>query len=706
MALSTNNNGESHILQSMTEIKALWKSGSLLIAQTKCRELVQNAPDFFQAQFHLGNISYEMDDLETAIEAYTEAIRLQPSQAEVHNNLAVAYAKHGESRLAITTFKNAIRIKPDQASALKNLSNIFVAEQNYDKAAETLRLADTARPNNAETLRLLYPILMKVGKSRECLGVLGRLLKHEPNDVDALVACGAALYGRRKYDQALDHFSRALEIDPTRLDIQFHLAEIMEQNGHHQHARVIFRDLLKSDIDDEVKRILRLRITCVLPIIAESRVSITEQRKAIWEVLTEGPDGTISNPHAVGGRTNFFLAYQGLNDRKLQESFSHFYLSGCPALSYTSPHCKNYRYDKSSERIRLAVVSSFMYDHTVGHLNRGLIENLDRNRFELVLVRCPLIPESEPMADYLASISDSVLDVPDDLEEARSLIANVQADILYYPEIGMEDMVYFLAFARLAPVQCVGWGHPVTTGIPNVDYFVSVADMEPEDSDLHYSEKLIRLKGLSICYAQPPAPPEIEKENFGIDPNFRVYLCAQSLFKVHPDFDRIIAHLLEQDMEGIVYFIGLTKTINHQFLDRLKRSLGKNMDRVRIIPRVSSQMFLSLLQAADVVLDVPNWSGGKTSLESFAMGTPIVHWPGKFMRGRHTLALYKCMGITDCVVDSAEAYVETASQLARQNKFRAYIRQRIKENSYKLFDNVSTIRELENFFKLALIEVD
>jgi hypothetical protein len=45
--------------------------------------------------------------------------------------------------------------------------------------------------------------------------------------------------------------------------------------------------------------------------------------------------------------------------------------------------------------------------------------------------------------------------------------------ILFFQDIGMEHMSYFPAFARLAHVQCVSFGHPDTTGIPNVDYFVS-----------------------------------------------------------------------------------------------------------------------------------------------------------------------------------------------------------------------------------------
>ena len=270
---------------------------------------------------------------------------------------------------------------------------------------------------------------------------------------------------------------------------------------------------------------------------------------------------------------------------------------------------------------------------------------LDRKRFSITLLRSPIIPVDDPMTRAIAALADEVIDLPDNLAAARILVAETEADLIYFPEIGMEDLVYFLAFARSAPVQVVGWGHPVTTGIPNVDVFLSVTDMEPEDTSTHYSERLIALDGLSLCVSPPLMDKTIpDRESFGLDPDWPAYFCAQSLYKIHPEFDPVVAAILDKDKEARTYFISIRNQSDDIFLSRLERVVGSNMDRVHLIPRIPSKEFLLLLKSADVLLDVPHWSGGKTSLESLAAGTPIVHWPGRFMRGRHTLAFYKRMG--------------------------------------------------------------
>src|SRR5208337_1279441 len=95
-----------------------------------------------------------------------------------------------------------------------------------------------------------------------------------------------------------------------------------------------------------------------------------------------------------------------------------------------------------------------------------------------------------------------------DFYRAREQIAALALDILFYQDIGMEPTSFFLAFARLAPVQCVSFGHPNTTGIPNMDYFVSNDLFEPPDAPSHYSERLILLHDLPTLayYYKPPLP--------------------------------------------------------------------------------------------------------------------------------------------------------------------------------------------------------
>lgn len=45
------------------------------------------------------------------------------------------------------------------------------------------------------------------------------------------------------------------------------------------------------------------------------------------------------------------------------------------------------------------------------------------------------------------------LQAPRSLDEARRVVAKEELDVLVYPDIGMEALTYFMAFARLAPVQ-------------------------------------------------------------------------------------------------------------------------------------------------------------------------------------------------------------------------------------------------------------
>ena len=72
-------------------------------------------------------------------------------------------------------------------------------------------------------------------------------------------------------------------------------------------------------------------------------------------------------------------------------------------------------------------------------------------------------------------------------------VAATELDVLFYADIGMDPTTYFLAFSRLAPVQCVTWGHPVTTGIPNIDDYLSSDVFEAPGAEAHYTERLIRL---------------------------------------------------------------------------------------------------------------------------------------------------------------------------------------------------------------------
>src|SRR5262249_44821011 len=155
-------------------------------------------------------------------------------------------------------------------------------------------------------------------------------------------------------------------------------------------------------------------------------------------------------------------------------------------------------------------------------LDVGLIENLSRELFDVTVfsVGAP----DEPVARAIQKAADTHIPLSVGLRMARQAIAAQNLDILFYADLGMDPITFSLAFSRLAPVQCVTWGHPVTTGIPTIDYFVSSSLLEGDGSEAQYSEKLVRPSNLAVCYRRPslPARPK-SRSDFGLPDDAHLY---------------------------------------------------------------------------------------------------------------------------------------------------------------------------------------
>ena len=679
---------------------SLLEAGEFEAAKSCFKHACKAGPNSASAFFGLGTAFYRLDDDENAAKALNRAARLSPETPEIWNNLGAAHGRAGRTEQAIDAFQRVCHFQPDHAPAAMNLGRLLLTHERAEEAEQWLSQANKARPKHGETLRLLAEARLAMGQPRAAVRAAETAVAVDPDNTGAHLALGQAYLSIRKLDAARHELRFVLGHIPDHPEATYYLAEAEEKAGRIDVARSLFDQVLGLKIDPPFRTLLNLKRALALPVISETKASIETERARLTQALADVPHDPVDDPYASGGFTNFYLAYQGENDRALQERIARFYMDVSPGLSFEAPHVRS---PKQRDRFRIAILSSFLRNHTVGYLCRGLVEHLDRTRFEVVLLRSPVLPAGDPAAPEIAAMADEVIDLPDNLAAARALAAETEADLIYYPEIGMEDLVYFLAFARLAPVQVVGWGHPVTTGIPNVDAFLSVAAMEPDESASHYSEQLIALNGLSVC-VQAPAIAEtlLDKAHFGMDPDAPAYLCAQSLYKIHPDFDSVIAAVLDRDREARVYFLSIRSEADDIFLSRLARTAGANMDRVKILSRVPSKDYLLMLKVADVLLDVPQWAGGKTSLESLAVGTPIVHWPGAFMRGRHTLAFYKRMDVMDCVAGSADAYVETAIRLVHDTPFRTSVRDRIAKASPLLFNDTSAIDEISDVFETLI----
>ena len=121
------------------------------------------------------------------------------------------------------------------------------------------------------------------------------------------------------------------------------------------------------------------------------------------------------------------------------------------------------------------------------------------------------------------------------------------------------------------------------------------------------------------------------------------------------------------------------------FRDRLWQAFaaaGLDAGRhVVILPPMSQVDYIDAAGLADVILDTPGWSGGKSTLDCLAVDPAIVTMPGRFMRGRHTAAILRRIGCEATIAGSVDEYVSIAVRLARDPVWRAEVRQAVARGS-------------------------
>jgi predicted O-linked N-acetylglucosamine transferase (SPINDLY family) len=333
----------------------------------------------------------------------------------------------------------------------------------------------------------------------------------------------------------------------------------------------------------------------------------------------------------------------------------------------------------------------------------GLIEQLDRDAFQ-VMVFVPGQPKGE-LAESIRDHADAYIELPNDVQYCRRTIAGQKLDVMFYPDLGMEPVTYTLALTRLAPVQVATWGHPETSGIPSVDYFISSEALESEGAEQHYTEKLVRLKNLAVYYHRPQVTQSATRSAFNLPEGATLYGCPQSLYKFHPEFDAILAGVLRGDPKGVLVLLkGNHPEWEQRLIGRFNQTMGDVVNRIRWIDRQDRNGYLALMSLLDVSLDPIHFGGGNTSYEALALGVPVVTLPSGFLRGRLTYAMYQQMAVTDCIAANPQHYVELALRLGTDRAYRNEISEKIRAAGNAIFENPAGVRELENFFAEAVME--
>ena len=656
-----------------------------------------------------GMILHALDRSEEALACFDAALKQKSKFAEAHNNRGAVLAALGRHEEAVACFHKALALKTDYADAHYNLGSSLRVLGRYDEALVGLDRALLLRPDYVKALNNRGAVLEAINRLPEALACYNRALALAPGFTESRNNRGRVLLALDRADDAIDNFTAALKFNPDDAEAWYQRGRCLLEISRNEEAAADLAQALALAPGHADARFAAC--FAELPVIYRDESEIAQCRAAyeqkLRELLNDVERGVLKGDliKAIGARHPFLLAYQGSNDRALQQIYGEMIgkviarrFSPAPLPPPPAP----------GEPIRVGIVSSFFYRHSNWKIPiKGWISQLDRSRFHVTGYHLGAIHDEQ--TDAAARLCDRFVHRTLDTDGWRREILADAPHALIYPGLLMDVSSLQLAAQRLASVQCNSWGHPETSGLSTIDYFLSSDLMEPPDAQACYTEKLVRLPNLSIYYEPVAAEPvSVTREGLGLRAGATAFWSAQSLFKYLPQYDDVFVRIAQA--VGDCQFVFLrhfgAPRVTQLVRERLERAFSAAGMRAEhhcvFLNRMSQSQFAAAAGLCDVFLDSIGWSGCNSALECLPQALPIVTFEGPTMRGRHSAAILRMIDVTDTIAATVDDYVAIATRLGQDTQFRQTMSSRMAENRHRLYEDRAPVIALENFLEGAV----
>ncbi|MBD8526651.1 tetratricopeptide repeat protein [Pseudomarimonas arenosa] len=686
--------GRAKIPQPIQTARAAIQAGRPQEALAPLRKHLNQQPNDAASWGVLGHCLRVSGDLGGAEQALARAARLDPRMAATLREQGFLKRDQGQVVEAVNLLGRYLQLHDEPAVRFEAAR---LAADLEPRVAESL-LAPllAAHPKAFELVLLSAQIQSRLGQVDSAIATLEALRQQRPNDFNVV----NLLYWARvqRGDDALLRIDLARQLAESTQDAErwLNLAQELQHAGRFAEGRAAVESALRANPDFLPAHWAKFQLP---PSPApESEAAVEQFRQAWAEGLAhfESIDFESGKHNAqiwgcVGQCTAFYRHYLGDEVEDLQQRYGRLLRRMMHALAPDSAE----RPLRQGKR-RIGFVSAYFREHTVARLFVPLIEQLDRERFEVHVFSLDDVGDRWSQRLQVGSLFHAGRR---GAPEWRKLIDAAELDVLVYSEIGMHPLTQGLAALRLAPVQAVLWGHPVTTGLDTIDLFLSADQLEPADADRHYLEPLVRLPdlghGLSAAdLPEPTAPTCISRREQGIE-----LLCAQSVFKMLPAQDYLFAAILDALPNARLHLLADHRAdVRHWLQQRMARAFAERgsqaIERVQIHGFLSHADYLGLSKVSDLNLDTIGWSGGMSALDLLAAGLPTVCLPGSSMRSRQTACLLQLLGLDELIARDQAHYIELAVSLARAPERLQDLRHALQERRNRLFGSTATHQAL------------
>ncbi len=617
------------------------QSGDKVAAIASCQRALALNSQLLPARQSLSRLLLETDQFEQAEASYRSEIQLTPNQFSPYHLLGVTLSRRARPAEAIEQFKRAIELNPDSSSSYACLGGAYL--QLDDTSEKGLALAQAS---------------------------FEKAVALDPSDSECHYCLGLSYFRRAQLERARTSFQRAIEANPNNARARW--AHVMLWTpAFSTDAAEAFRE--RSGFGAELARFEE------------------------WWTQSDS-DGAAF----VGELQPFFLTYQEESNVTLLKQYGQIcakamqrWLERQPEPEFKTPPL---------QRVRLGIVSADIRMHSNWMaLIEGWLRSFDRDRIQVVLFS--LSDRADAETASAREKSDVFISGPKSLSQWVTAIREQNCEVLFYPGIGLDPTTVRLASLRLAPVQMVSWGHPDTSGLPTIDYYLSAASLEPEGAQEHYAEKLILLPHLGNR-VQPlnltDYHPDFSARNINLDRP--ILICPGTPFKYQPAYDHVFPEIARKVPDAQLLFFmrpgeALSDILQARIIKTFETAGLNAADHVRFNRWLPPNEYHSLMRRADVLLDTIGFSGYNTAVQALECGLPLVTREGKFLRGRLASGPLRLMGLEELIAQTETEYVDLVCRLATDGEYSSHIRREIERRRPVLFDDLTAMGPFQDFLE-------
>jgi predicted O-linked N-acetylglucosamine transferase (SPINDLY family) len=695
---------------------------------------VSLAPRFAPGHLSLGVVHKQRGDAVAAIAAYREALRLDPGSIEAYANLDHAlqlfvetmderertglarwleaearrtrrsadgqlyvgsmFERLGDIDAARACFSRAAELAPDLGDRENSAASGLRAAADFDAALAARRRAAQLRPNNAEAQLNLGMALREAGRHHEAIDAFRRVVELHPDHFDAYRELSLAMNDLGQNEAAVFFADSAVRIRPESGAAHVVLALARYHGGDYDAAR------------EESERAVALHPEHPegLVNLANSLLMLRRQDEALQ--VYERAAALVGDSGDVIVEQNRLMA-MNYSERVAPGELlaAHRAFGTVAAARVVRAPLPFANVPDAERRLRVGYVSPDFRNHSVSFFFEPIVEHQDRSGFEVYCYASSAAVDA--VTDRLRARADGWLDckrIPDDLLARR--IRDDRIDILVDLAGHTGDNRSLVALHRAAPLQMTYLGYPTITGLPEMDYRLTDAHVDPpaEDDPAATFERPLRLPASYFCYRpgheRPVAPlPALATGSV-------TFGSFNNVAKITDGAIDLWSRVLSAVPGGRLVLKNrgfrnqsVCEGVRVRFTER-----GVDPARLELVDwSATGEQHHDWYDRVDIALDSFPYAGATTTCEALWKGVPVISLAGGSHASRMGRSILAAADLRELCASSDDEYVSAAARLAGDLAALAAMRGALRERlrASPLMDEAGFVRGLEALYRRA-----